>query len=50
MDGECCGDSAGKQHSSRSVMVGELMVLMWMVSVQKALGSSIAAAALWLVS
>ncbi len=27
MDGECCGDGAGKQHSSRSDMVGELMVL-----------------------
>ena len=42
MDGECA-DGAGKQHSSSSVMVGELMVLLWMVSVQMALGSSIAA-------
>ena len=51
VDGECA-EGAGKQHSSRSVMVGELMVLllMVMVSVQMALGSSIAAAALWLVS
>ena len=49
MDGECA-EGAGKQHSSSSVMVGELMVLLWMVSVQKALGSSIAAVALWLVS
>jgi len=31
-------------------MVGELMVLLLMVSVLMALGSSIAAAALWLVS
>ena len=49
MDGKCA-DGAGKQHSTSSVMVGELMVLLWMVSVQMALGSSIAAEALWLVS
>ena len=49
MDGECA-DGAGKQHSTRSVMVGELIVLLLMVSVQMALGSSIASAALWLVS
>ncbi len=49
VDGEFA-EGAGKQHSSRRVMVGELMVLLWMVSVQMALGSSIAAAALWLVS
>ena len=30
-------------------MVGELIVLLLMVSVQKALGSSIAAVALWLM-
>ncbi len=40
MDGECAG-YAGKQHSSSSVMVGELMVLLWMVSVQMALSSSV---------
>ena len=42
VDGECA-DGAGKQHSSSSVMVGELMVLLWMVSVQMVVGSSIAA-------
>ncbi len=35
---------------SSSVMVAELMVLLLMASVQKALGSSIAVVALWLVS
>ena len=46
VDGECA-DGTGKQHSSRSVMVDELLVLLLMVSVQMALGSSIAAVALW---
>ncbi len=31
VDGECA-DGAGKQHSSSSVMVGELMVLLLMVN------------------
>ena len=38
-----CGDGAGKQHSSRSVMVGGWMVLLLMGSVQMALRSSTAA-------